>query len=335
MKTLIQWFKEENFIQFEDIKQIKTVTSDSISSNYLLETSDNKYLIKIIKAEALVYLYQLNYENLIPFLDYQEKVIADVSKGKFQIPIPVPFKNQIYIPYNKFLIFITNYIDGHILNIDDYNELQINEVGKALALMHETNYKKYAPFLWKRKNYFLTRGLKKIYNSIDLRQLSYAAHFFFPADSLLLFMENCVSFAKSQSYKNRESSQKNIVFSHYDINPKNILWQNEKKYVILDWDTSTLIPRSLDYFETLLAFGHVLDKDTHQLNQKNIEAFKKGYKEIYQKKILLDYKDLYSHAMNEILWLNSNLQNQNLREFKNSLYYLKFIYDSREELLCV
>lgn len=123
------------------------------------------------------------------------------------------------------------------------------------------------------------------------------------------------------------------MFSHYDIKPKNILWKNDQDFVILDWETSTLMPRSTDYLETLLSFTQVI-KETHvELDLKKLHAFKEGYRKIYPETITITEDDFKILVLGECIWLQVNLLQKNEHEFKNTLYYLAFIHKNKQLLM--
>lgn len=325
METLIQWLQKDQFLSLKEIKAIKNLTSNALSTCYQIETHTSKYIIKIYEAEIAQTIYQLNRDELIRQVEYQESVIQDASQNRYEVPRAVRFNGYTYVPFEKYLIYIMDFIEGEILDISSYTLKQVSDIGKALALIHQVDFSKYRFEHWENKKNCVKNYAGIFLNMYDSQKIKMAFPFLDP--SFIDFLDqNVHAFVQGPVYNmDIEKIQHDLVFSHYDIKPKNILWKNPEEFIILDWETSCLHFRSCDYLETLLAFGHTNEEGKFHIHLDFMDAFQKGYHSIYPEKVVIEDKDIHTLVFGEIIWLHVNLLNNNQEEVKNIINYLSFI----------
>ncbi|MBN9379082.1 MAG: hypothetical protein BGO14_11870 [Chlamydiales bacterium 38-26] len=325
MEALFNWLEKDQFISLKEIQAIRKLTSNALSTCYRIETHTSKYIIKMYDAEIAQTLYKLNLDDLISQVEYQESVIQDASQNRYEVPHAISFNGHIYVPFEKYLIYIMDFIEGEILNITSYTLKQVSDVGRALALVHQVDFSKYRMEHWENKKNCVKNYATIFLNMYDPQKIKMA--FPFLDQAFIDFLDqNVQAFVKGPIYNmDISKTQQNLVFSHYDIKPKNILWKNPETFIILDWETSCLHFRSCDYLETLLAFGHTTEEGNFYIHLDYIDAFKNGYQSVYPEKIVIEDKDIHALVFGEVIWLHVNLLNNNQEEVKKIISYLTFI----------
>lgn len=219
-----------------------------------IRTSTGFYVIKILNP-AVIHLPE-QFEN------YR---IREVITSRLQDTVSLVCaikNNQDDVLYNLHdnVIMVFPYIEGHPITQAEIHSIHSKTLGKALAKIHTKNVKlSNAPAV----NVYQPNTLN------DIKQL--IRHQAFQALNIdIVFLETLCE--QYKIYLPILSSH--LIISHRDCDTKNVLWDNNNQYYIIDWESAGLINKTHDTLATALYWSL---SQAHQLNTNLFHEFIHAY----------------------------------------------------------
>lgn len=214
---------------YNNMKVIKSFENANCNTVYLLEDNTNKYVLKI--ATKSIRISELKKEY---------NIINNIDKS---INVPKVYK---YFEDKDYAYILMEYIDGisleNLLKEKDNKDIILFELGKLLKNINSINIPDKEP-----GEYYLNKQLEKAYNNMQKGLLDKEE-----------FLINKVQVDQTKLLKTlKENIPKdiNISFLHGDFRPKNIIYSNNKYYII-DFGLSHIG----DYYYDLAIFFYYLNK---------------------------------------------------------------------------
>ena len=252
------------------VKGVSSIPNGISNRVCLVETIDSKYVIKEInpsrtKTEAHVKRIELSEQ--IGFLA-KEKGISSIAAKKINGKFLHLLEGQYYVVYKFF--------EGHIKTPNEITMENCYSVGKELAkihnmdiscddhlskcinsfsygsvgLSHKVEWEDYMERVAKANPKWLTKFEEKL---PGLHEMFY--------HSLVGFL----SFIPSD-----------IVVSHNDLHPENVMWKDDVPYVI-DWEAAGLVDATFDCLHMSMRWATTSGKESRNIEQDKLYAFFKGY----------------------------------------------------------
>lgn len=225
-------------LQLGNVEDIKAVSGGLLHEMYDVKTSTKRYAVKKINNR----IYQKNgildhYEASESFAHTACQSIKGVAAMKFKTYIQ-DYKGSAYIIYPWF--------DGQM---DLKPSLEgVFKVGQLLASLHNLSYKEkvlVTPIRkidWYEHEAYLSKEDLKLLSDIESTMMSF------------------------------ESKQ---IYSHRDLDPKNIMWKESQPYII-DWESCDYIDPDVEAIEGAVYFSY--GDGTYDL--KKFQAYLKGYRSL-------------------------------------------------------
>lgn|SRR3990167_2436456 len=152
------------------------------------------------------------------------------------------------------VVMVFPYVAGHVLSQQQVMLYHIARMGEMLAKIHQATIQaQHAP-------------------AVEWLEL----------DSLSATVDDyaqCLAMVKNR-YPDRHDMEtalrNNLVISHRDCDPKNVLWDQQGRYWVIDWESAGWINKTKDTLVTAIYWS--LDSD-YQINQDYFSHFIKAYRQ--------------------------------------------------------
>ena len=266
------------YLNLGDILSIKRVDS-SQNIVYEVSTNEDTYVLKEYSSDAIKDLKDLSKRNK------QIVVSTCLNDSGVSTILPIKFRGNYFLHYQNKYYLIYKYFDYKVLKSEELTIEHIKILAGTLAKIHLQNIKvdldcqyrainiSYEDYLEKFKNID-----SKLYETLNTN-----------ISKLRELTDNCNS--------NIERVSKSLCVSHNDYKLKNILWNDNKMYLI-DFDASALSNPIVSLAES--AFS--LSRQNKKINLDFYREYLKSYFSIYNDGT--DYRDALSVAMNgKLQWL--------------------------------
>ncbi|MBE6450870.1 MAG: hypothetical protein E7016_02770 [Alphaproteobacteria bacterium] len=170
MQINIKKFKQflEQNVFFNDVKSLKHINRGGTSCNFVLTSTDTKYLLKAINKQQFSRVIKLC--NILQALEKEHNIYS---------PHLIKFQNKPYFEYDQWLILIIEFIDGKKLSAKQIDNQLIDKIFSSYQniknLNFDTSEKRcikniYAEnkdmldkFLFENKNFIKRKILQSVY----------------------------------------------------------------------------------------------------------------------------------------------------------------------------
>lgn len=255
---------------------------------FAIETKLGKYAIKALNPQIMrrpvamqnyinserIANIAVNYINALPAIKVQGTSIHEID-GQF------------------YLVF--HWVDGRSLKLQEINNNHCEQIGAILAKIHMTDYSELGTIndssedlqqsAWK---YYLQKGQEN--NS------EWVGHLLESVDDLDIWN---VRANKSAQLLAMES-----IISHRDLDPKNVMWNNNSP-MIIDWEAAGFINPMVDMTDTAISWA---ENEDGNIDKEKFMAFISGYKSRYGT-LNANWKVIFDNGfIGKLGWLEYNLK---------------------------
>lgn len=312
--------------QLGEVLEDPILVSEGLHRVWRLQTNTSIYAIKWINEHSL----QLLQHNLN---SPEESEHIACYMHQHHIPTVLALEQNgavtLLVDNQRFMVF--PWIEGKIFSHEEWTknlllEEQINKamiLGQFLASIQNTNYPEsdalpnwtsFSEKKWKSLVDHL-KNQEKVFNFLN-EQTNFFIHLNEQAKKAILGLQH------------------KHVFSHRDLDTKNIIWQSDKP-IILDWEYAGLIHPLLDLLIVALNLSHVISGNIHLPTFVDVI---KGYKKInpfeFSKQTICDVFSAYNgYCLDWILYNVANFTDNAWQEIKNSLTALRCVEANKNQLI--
>jgi thiamine kinase-like enzyme len=216
------------------IGELKPVKGGLLHQVWFMKTTKGKYAVKQLNLS-----YETRNPNLLNQLQAQEVAAKMLAHG-------IPTVSALQPINQNFLVL--PWIEGNTLSATQISPDMAYKIGEILANIHAVNLQQVATtaISWE--------GFSKEQWRLKLQKLDHLA--------------KLIKWSEQAKTANAQLNQK-LIFSHRDLDDKNVLWQNDTP-TILDWEYSGLIDATLDLLIVALNFSGVQYGIFHLENLKTV-----------------------------------------------------------------
>lgn len=265
-----------------------SISGGLLHKMYAIETDKGKYAIKILNPQIMIRPDALNnYINSERIANLASKKVPAIPAKRINGDIILKIDNHFYM--------IFDWIEGKTLKGNTINSIHSEKIGSLLAEIHRTDFSELN----------IKEDLGDIEQSIEWQnyiqkgQKSNAEW----VELLLEIVDSLYEWTSLANNANRLLST-NLVISHRDLDPKNVLW-NKDKPVLIDWESAGYINPMQDLIETALYWS---EDDTRSLDKERFFTFINGYKKRYGEVQALWSTVLENGFLGKLGWLEYNLK---------------------------
>lgn len=272
------------------INNIDKVTGGLSHRMYKVETDKGIYAVKELNSGVMK--REKAYSNFV----FSEKVTDIVKENGISAIGALKLNNDIMLKIDDSYFMVFEWLEGRILTAEEITEKHCEIIGKMLAKIHnidfskiednerkniETEYfdwNKYIPFAEEQNKPYI----KELKENVEL-----------------LYELN------KNSVEALEYAKNNLVISHTDLDRKNVMWQDEKAFII-DWEASGYINPTIELIQVAWYWsGGDIENIDYNKFEKVINSYKQNYKGNIDKNIdILINADIYGG----LAWIEYNLK---------------------------
>lgn len=273
-----------------EIKSIKKVTGGLSHRMYKVETDKGIYAVKELNSGVMK--REKAYSNFV----FSEKV-TDIAKENGILAIgAIKLNDEIMVKIEESYFMVFEWIEGKILKAEEITDKHCEIIGKTLAQIHNIDFSKIEDderksietnlFDW---NKYITPAEEQ--NKPYIKELK---------ENIELLYE-----LNKNSVEALEYAKNNLVISHTDLDRKNVMWQDDKPFII-DWEASGYINPTIELIQVAWYWsGGDIENIDYNKFEKVIESYKQYYKGNIDKNIdILINADVYGG----LAWLDYNLK---------------------------
>ena len=272
------------------VNKIEKVTGGLSHKMYKVETDKAIYAVKelnpgIMKREKA-------YSNFV----FSEKVARIAKENEISSVGAINFNNDVIVKIENSYFMVFEWLEGKTLKAEEIKEIHCEIIGKILAQIHNIDFSliednkrkkieaKY--FDWNKYVLFSERQNKPYFKELK-------------ENVELLYSLN------KKSVEALEYAKCNLVISHTDLDRKNVMWQENKPFII-DWEAAGYINPTIELIQVAWYWsGGDIENIDYSKFEKVIHNYKQNYKGKIDKNIdILIYADIYFG----LAWLEYNLK---------------------------
>jgi thiamine kinase-like enzyme len=248
---------------------------------YQFQTTTGQFIIKVLNPTII------QRPNIIDRYRITETIAKTCSKRTSVVTALTYQGDPLYCLQDQ-VIMLFPYISGKILEQNKISIEHIKKISEALALIHKADIQ-------------MPLAPPVELPSPCLSNLNIPNY-------LKLELKACMSlvdeiFKKCQQYKNILKS--NTVISHRDCDPKNVLWDDNNQFYLIDWETAGLINKTKDVLGTALYWSF---DENFNINRDYLRLFLNVYQQHNGHIHTFEVESgLYGFLGDWVSWLDFNL----------------------------
>lgn len=273
-----------------NIVNIEKVTGGLSHKMYKITTDKEIYAIKELNQGVMK--RKEAYSNFV----FSEKVTEIAKQNKIPAVGAVKVKNKFITKIDDSYFMIFDWLEGKVLKSEEITEEHCEIIGKILAQIHNIDFstiedKKRKQLAIEEFNWNKYIELAESQNKVYIDTLKQNID--------LLYKLNKKAIQASKYAKN------NLHISHRDLDRKNVIWQDDKPFII-DWEASGYINPTIELIQVAWYWS---GGDIENINYNKFEEVIKSYKKYYEGNFdnnvdMLIYADNYGG----LEWLEYNLK---------------------------
>lgn len=126
-----------------------------------------------------------------------------------------------------------------------------------------------------------------------------------PAAKIIQYYLPAIKNWLTQANNSRSLLTQNLILSHIDLLPDNVIWKNPETPVIIDWDYAGYINRDIDVLNIALNWCGIYNRSIHK---ECFNEFILAYKFITHYEVRLTKEIVYASLSSWINWLALNIK---------------------------
>ena len=257
---------------------------------YKVETNKGIYAVKELNAGVMK--REKAYSNFV----FSEKVTDIVIENGISAIGAIKFNNDIMVKIDDSYFMVFEWLEGKILEPEEITDKHCEIIGKMLAEIHNIDFSRIED-----------EERKKVEtNSFDWnRYIPLAEEQDKPYIQELKANIELLYELNKNSVKALEYAKNNLVISHTDLDRKNVIWQDDKAFII-DWEASGYINPTIELIQVAWYWS---GGDKENIDYNKFKRIINSYKQSYKGKIDENI-DILINADNYggLAWLDYNLK---------------------------
>lgn len=256
---------------------------------FKVETSNGIYCIKVLNKEVMS--RSDAYDNFIVSENISN--LANRSGIPVSSALSIDGNYLIKLDDNYYMVF--DYVDGKILSDEEITINHCKKIGNILGKLHLLDYKEIgleSNIVEYKKIYDWKKYIDNSnFNNMEYKELYLTNYKKY--NSLIKRIIECFN-----------RSNINQTICHMDMDPKNVMWNNNNNPIIIDWECATIANPERELLETALCWSGFLSNNFNK--EKFISIFKEYSK--YRSINNIDWYDVIcGNLVGRFEWLKYNL----------------------------
>lgn len=262
VKYNLQFEKLCKILKLGEIVRVpEAVSGGFLHRMYVIETTEGKYAIKALNPQIM--LRPVAMQNYI-----NSEGIANIALNNIPALPAKKFNDTFMQEIDKQFYLVFQWVEGKTLKPNEINVAHCEKLGAILADIHMTDFSELGLVNgWSDnsqptdRNYYLQKG--KEHNEVWVNLLHETI------DKLYQW--------NAQGNKAAKQLAADMVISHRDLDPKNVMW-NQHKPIIIDWEAAGYVNPMQELTETAIYWS---ENEMGNIDKDKFLAFIGGYKKRY------------------------------------------------------
>ena len=272
------------------IKEINKVSGGLSHRMYKVVTDKGIYAIKELNSGVMK-----RKDAFSNFL-FSEKVSEIAIQNKITAVGAMKINNEVITKIDNNYYMIFEWLDGRTLKANEITEKHCEIIGEVLAKIHNIDFNEIEDE--KRKNLNLEYYDWNKY--IDLAEKNNKVYLNLLKQNAELLYE-----LNEKSIKALRCANENLIISHTDLDRKNVMWQDDKPFII-DWEASGYINPTIELIQVAWYWS---GGDIENIDYNKFNTLINSYKDLYKGNIDKRIEELvYADNYGGLGWLNYNLK---------------------------
>jgi len=255
----LQFDKLCNMLQLGEIIGVpEAISGGLLHRMYRIETDQGKYAIKALNPQIMIRPTAMQ-----SFINSER--IANIAANNVPALPAKQFNGASVQKIDDQYYLVFDWIEGRSLKSDEINIIHCGKMGEIVADIHMTDFSEL-----RIPNSYLTSAQLMDWNQyLKQGQKNNAVW-------VNLLRENMDQLYEWDIQANNaaELLSSNLVISHADLDPKNVMWNNDNP-ILIDWEASGYINSMQNLTETAIYWS---ENEMGDMDKERFSAFIGGYK---------------------------------------------------------
>jgi len=290
MQYNLQFEKLCNILQLgKMVGMPKAISGGLLHKMYAVKTSTGKYAIKALNPQIMRRpMAMQNFINSEHIANIASNNISALPAKRFNGVFMQEIDNQFYLVFD--------WIEGKSIKFDEINIIHCEKIGAILADIHITDFSKL--------------GIANDWSDNTTYTIDWSDYLQKGQESnavwtnLLLEIIDKLYDWNAQASKSAKLLASDMVISHRDLDPKNVMW-NQDDPIVIDWEAAGYINPMQELIETAIYWS---EDEMGNIDKEKFLAFIDGYKKKYGKLQENWRTVLVSGFLGKLNWLEYNLK---------------------------
>jgi Ser/Thr protein kinase RdoA (MazF antagonist) len=245
----------------ELVNRPKSISGGLLHRMYAIETTKGKYAVKLLNPNIMIRPTAMqNYINSEKISNFVSNKIPALPAKKINGDFIQKINGQLYLVFN--------WVEGKSLKQDEIDKSHCEKIGGILANIHKTDFSELGITNERADNgqlidwdYYSQKGEEEGSEWVEV---------------LLENLDNLKDWNSSVT-ESSEFLSSNMVISHRDLDPKNVMWTFHNP-VLIDWESAGFINPIQDLIETAIYWSK---NEKREIHKQRFFSFVSGYKKKY------------------------------------------------------
>ncbi len=271
------------------VLNIKKLTGGLMHQMYKVKTSNNVYAIKVLNREVISRLEA--YANFVT----SENISNYLALNHIRVSNALKINNNYLNKYEEDYYMVFNFVNGKVLKDEEITIKHCAKIASVLAQIHNLDYSE-LNLIPKITKYTEIYDWSSYLKNPNFNKMPYQE----------LYLDNYLKYASLQQRANERFNNinKDYTLSHQDLDPKNVMWQDNEP-ILIDFEAATISCPYQELLEVALCWSGFLN---NIFSEEKFTTFIKTY---LKERPLPDidwYDVICGNLINRFNWLNYNLK---------------------------
>ncbi|BCA97096.1 hypothetical protein TUM19329_34570 [Legionella antarctica] len=244
-----------------------------VNQAYQVQSTTSAYLLKKIELSEYERVYKATQNEIKTSLSFVEGICREQQRFGNVVPA-IEGKSGVFLENNNFAYMLFPFVNGAVVeNLAIDNEM-IDRISHKLFQMHHGTIS-YDRDFSKQKNAHYIQVAHMLVENPHWAKLDWALKY-------LTFFEKLKKISRFILDNKHDLVQSIDALSldsvcHNDLKPKNVLWNENKDFWVIDWEAACDFDHRADYLDTLLAWCIEESAGNFRINPDKVIAFQGPY----------------------------------------------------------
>lgn len=254
-------------------EKITCVPGGDVNKAYQVQSATHSYLLKKMESSEYERAYNVTQNEIKTSISFVESICREQQRFGNVVPA-LEGKSGVFMENKNYFYMLFPYVNGSVIENQAIDSEMINQISHKLFQIHHETI-----------SYDLVFSKQKNDHYIQVAHMLVQNPYWAKLDKILKYLpifektKKITRFILANQNDLKQSIDTMSLDSvcHNDLKPKNVLWNKNKDFWIIDWEAACDFDHRVDYLDTLLAWCIEANAGVFTLNQEKVSAFQGPY----------------------------------------------------------